>query len=191
VTVENEGPVDLFISQIYLSVSMTFTSSTVSESPLPRLRFSNSGCKFGMVIPAGSSCAIAVTYAPKGLGSESAALVIEDNAAGSRQFVQLSGSTTLVSQVSPVVPTPRASPHALLSRSPGKRTTARGATFRFAGNETATAFQCRLDAGRFHVCSSPVRYRRLAPGPHRFSVRALDGSGRLGRARIYRWTIVG
>ena len=54
---------------------------------------------------------------------------------------------------------------------------ARSADFRFDSGEQGAIFQCRLDRKRFRPCSSPKRYRRLAPGKHRFEVRAVDAAG--------------
>jgi hypothetical protein len=62
------------------------------------------------------------------------------------------------------------------------------ASISFASSATGT-FECRLDAGPFAPCASPVAYERLAPGPHVFSVRATDATG-AGETASYSWTIV-
>ncbi len=48
-------------------------------------------------------------------------------------------------------------------------------------------FQCRLDGEDWEACSSPLRLRDLAPGDHRFAIRAFDRSGRPGPAASYSW----
>lgn len=52
----------------------------------------------------------------------------------------------------------------------------RKATFRFAG--TGVGFECKLDKKHFRSCSSPKTYKRLKPGAHEFSVRAVDAKGK-------------
>ncbi len=48
--------------------------------------------------------------------------------------------------------------------------------FEFAADEPAT-FECSLDDSEFAPCNSPHEYPDLAPGPHRFQVRAIDLAG--------------
>ena len=50
------------------------------------------------------------------------------------------------------------------------------ASFAFHANEAAT-FTCRLDAGPFAPCSSPVTFSNLAVGPHTVDVQAIDLAG--------------
>jgi hypothetical protein len=48
-------------------------------------------------------------------------------------------------------------------------------TFTFnSNNPCLQSFECKLDAGSFASCPSPVTFGPLAPGPHTLSVRALD-----------------
>jgi hypothetical protein len=54
----------------------------------------------------------------------------------------------------------------------------RRATFRFQGSGGTIGFECRLDKKPFHSCRSPKTYRRLKPGKHEFSVRAVDTKGK-------------
>jgi hypothetical protein len=41
----------------------------------------------------------------------------------------------------------------------------------------ASRFECSLDGAAFNACNSPRSYTALAPGEHRFSVRAVDAAG--------------
>lgn len=52
-------------------------------------------------------------------------------------------------------------------------------TFRFSGtdNGTVARFECRLDAGSFTSCMSPVTYSGVTRGAHTFRVRAVDNNG--------------
>lgn len=52
----------------------------------------------------------------------------------------------------------------------------RGLTFRFEADEAAT-YECRLDGGKWHKCSSPRKYERIKDGKHSFRVRATDLAG--------------
>jgi hypothetical protein len=81
-------------------------------------------------------------------------------------------------------------PQTTLGSRPGSKTTASTATFRFAADEAASAFECKLDAGRFVPCTSPKRYARLRRSLHTFSVRAIDAAGnRDATPASHRWTV--
>jgi hypothetical protein len=81
-------------------------------------------------------------------------------------------------------------PQTTLGSRPASKTTASAATFRFAANEAASAFECKLDAGRFVPCTSPKRYARLRRSRHTFSVRAIDAAGnRDATPASHRWTV--
>jgi hypothetical protein len=81
-------------------------------------------------------------------------------------------------------------PQTTISSRPGSKTTASTARFRFAANEAASAFECKLDAGRFVPCRSPKRYARLRRSRHTFSVRAVDAAGNHDATpAMHRWRI--
>ncbi|MET0559347.1 MAG: hypothetical protein ABW065_11830 [Solirubrobacterales bacterium] len=67
-------------------------------------------------------------------------------------------------------------PQTTLRVTPAKRGTDRTPTFRFAVDEAGAEFECRLDRHNFHICSSPLTFKPLAYGRHRFLVRARDAS---------------
>jgi hypothetical protein len=50
-------------------------------------------------------------------------------------------------------------------------------SLKFVAVGGATRFRCRLDRAKWHPCHSPVRYRHLAPGSHRISVKAVGPAG--------------
>jgi hypothetical protein len=71
----------------------------------------------------------------------------------------------------------RGAPQTSLTRKPPKKTRDRTPTFRFASDEPGSRFECAIDKRRLRPCRSPFTAVRLAPGKHRFKVRALDDSG--------------
>ena len=73
---------------------------------------------------------------------------------------------------------------------PAKRTNQTSATFRYK-SRGATRFRCRLDAAKaYRACpKARISYRRLAPGPHTFRVRAVDKKRRSSGAATYSWWI--
>ena len=56
-------------------------------------------------------------------------------------------------------------------------TTATTARFVFASDEAAVRFECSLDGAAFAACATPAPVSGLAPGGHRFAVRAIDWAG--------------
>jgi hypothetical protein len=69
------------------------------------------------------------------------------------------------------------SPQTKIMRAPKRKIQGRHAQFRFSSTEPDSSFRCRLDGGRFRPCSSPVGYRHLKIGKHRFEVKAVDAAG--------------
>jgi hypothetical protein len=82
VTLKNTGATDLMISSITITGKNSPDFSESSTCPLSP----------AATLPAGSSCTITVTFTPSVKGSESAKVVITDNALLSPQFVLLSGT---------------------------------------------------------------------------------------------------
>lgn len=82
-----------------------------------------------------------------------------------------------------------AAPQTFLRRKPSKRTRDRTPTFRFASNQGAAKFECKLDRRRFRPCRSPYT-RRLGLGPHRFRVRATADEARDPTPASYRFKIL-
>ena len=49
--------------------------------------------------------------------------------------------------------------------------------FAFSASERKSTFECRLDEGDWHACSSPEPVSGMTEGPHTFAVRATDRKG--------------
>lgn len=81
-------------------------------------------------------------------------------------------------------------PQTTLRRKPPKRTADRTPTFRFTSDARDARFECRLDRRRYRPCRSPFTTRRLALGPHRFQVRAVDHGLRDPTPASYRFAVV-
>jgi hypothetical protein len=81
-------------------------------------------------------------------------------------------------------------PDATITGKPTNPTTERTATFTFAGDATATRFECSLDGSAYATCTSPQVYNNLGNGEHTFLVRAVDSGGKRGAADRYTWTVV-
>ena len=61
--------------------------------------------------------------------------------------------------------------------------------FRFRSSETDSSFECKLDRRRWRPCTSPKRVK-VAPGRHKFRVRATDNAGNTDRTpAISRWRV--
>ena len=69
-------------------------------------------------------------------------------------------------------------PDTLILQGPAHPSLSANATFHFSGSDNvgSVTFQCRLDAGSFAPCVSPVMIT-VAPGSHTFEVRSVDISG--------------
>jgi hypothetical protein len=74
----------------------------------------------------------------------------------------------------------------------GGATLERSITMSFTGidNVAVSSFACRIDAGAFAPCSSPVTYSALTLGEHRFEVRAADAAGNQDNSpAAYAWSV--
>jgi len=87
-----------------------------------------------------------------------------------------------------------AAPTTTITAQPNGMTPETTASFAFTavdeGGSAVGGFECRLDAGGFSPCTSPVSYAGLAAGRHAFDVRAADLLGNVeSLPASYSWTI--
>ncbi len=71
-------------------------------------------------------------------------------------------------------------PTVKITKAPKAQSTSTTAKFKFKANEAGSKFQCKLDKGKFKGCRSPKTYKKLKPGKHVFTVRAIDKAGNVG-----------
>jgi hypothetical protein len=81
-------------------------------------------------------------------------------------------------------------PDTRITKGPARATFNRQAKFRFASTESGSAFQCKLDKGRWRACTSPFKRRVNAGRKHVFKVRAIDRSGNVDPTPArYAWQV--
>ena len=86
-------------------------------------------------------------------------------------------------------------PDTIIASMPASLSNNPNPSFTFTGADNVTpagdlSFECKLDAGTFLSCTSPVTYTGVADGAHTFQVRAKDSFGNLdGTEASYSWTI--
>jgi hypothetical protein len=68
-------------------------------------------------------------------------------------------------------------PETTIVKKPKKSSAKRKVKFKFTSSEPGSTFECKLDkAKKFSRCKSPLK-KKLKPGKHKFSVRAIDKAG--------------
>jgi hypothetical protein len=184
-TIANEGQLDLSISSISLQANQTYNYPGAGAN---QFQLAGGTCKVGVPVPPGGSCTVDATFSPTAPGALSAQLLIADNAPGTPHVADLEGFG-IAPPWQPSLPPPFIAPSASIAHRPARRTASRRAVFWLRGSPTAARFACKLDDGPFRICESPVSYRALSRGRHRFAVHALDGSGRSGPPAEFRWRI--
>ena len=86
-------------------------------------------------------------------------------------------------------------PTVTILSNPTSATSSNSASFTFSGADTGggavAEYSCKLDAGAFSTCSSPVSYSSLSEGSHTFSLRVSDTAGNISAVSTYTWTVDG
>ena len=68
-------------------------------------------------------------------------------------------------------------PETTIVKKPKKKSAKRKVKFTFTSSEAGSSFECKFDkAKKYTSCKSPLK-RKLKPGKHKFSVRAIDKAG--------------
>ncbi len=76
-----------------------------------------------------------------------------------------------------VPPSDRSAPQTTITKRPRRHRARPRARFRFTSSEPGSSFECSLDGAGYRACASPLAYRHLDRGRHRFRVRATDAAG--------------
>lgn len=63
--------------------------------------------------------------------------------------------------------------------------------FVFSSDDPAATFECHLENKKFKPCTTPLKLKRLKPGLHNFTVRAVDAAGNASRQTSFRWRVEG
>jgi HYDIN/CFA65/VesB-like, Ig-like domain len=184
-SIANEGQLDLAIASISIQTNVIYNYPGAAAE---QFELAGGTCKVGIAVPPGATCTVDVTFSPTAPGALPAQLRIADNAPGTPHVATLEGFGVAPSWQPPPL-APYIVPKVSIVHHPARRTTFRRAVFWLRGSPTATRFACKLDDSEFKICESPVRYRGLGGGRHRFAVRALDSDGRWGPPRVFRWRI--
>jgi hypothetical protein len=74
---------------------------------------------------------------------------------------------------SPPAPRPLEPPRTILASRPAARTRDQTPTFRFQSDRAGAGFECAVDRQPFRPCHSPLTTKRLKPGRHTVSIRAV------------------
>lgn len=94
----------------------------------------------------------------------------------------------------PPAPTPtkvRKVPRPALRKRPASKTHRQAARFAFvATGASGLSFHCRLDGHAARNCRSPLVIHHLSVGRHKLKIWAMDGDGRRGKARVFRWHVL-
>src|SRR5918992_1060918 len=88
-----------------------------------------------------------------------------------------------------IVPPDNEAPETTITSGPEDPTNHTDAAIAFSAEPGAT-YECKLDAGAYTSCASPIGYTGLAGGTHTFSVRATDASGNTDQSpATHTWTV--
>jgi hypothetical protein len=80
-------------------------------------------------------------------------------------------------------------PRAAIVKGAPDRTSKRMLKFKFSSDDPEASFECKIDRTRYKPCRSPRTVKRLGKGKHTFMVRAIDGSGNVGKAAIDKFRV--
>jgi hypothetical protein len=156
------------------------TSATFHfESTQPGSTFT---CALDAATPA--ACSSPVSFTDLGVGSHSFSVTATD--AGGKSDPSPATSTWMVEGTASDTTDPETS----ITAGPPVASQSTAATFELASNEPGSAFACKLDAGAWTACTTPVDHAGLSPGPHTFAVRAIDSAGNVDQSpAMWNWTV--
>jgi Cutinase len=89
----------------------------------------------------------------------------------------------------PTPPPPPAAPQTTIDSAPSGQVSDQQADLSFHSDVSGASFECRLDAGSWAACTSPVHYGALADGNYEFAVRAIDAGNADPTPAKVSWTV--
>ncbi len=82
----------------------------------------------------------------------------------------------LINAVAAVGANPPIVPDTTITKEPKNKIFGKRVTYRFTSNLPTATFVCKIDGGKYEVCTSPQRVIRIPFGRHKFQVAAVNGS---------------
>jgi hypothetical protein len=143
------------------SASFTFTSNESGSTFQCRLDYS-----------AYAACTSPKSYSGLSTGSHTF-IVLATDAAGNADASPATQTWTIGAAADTTAP------NTTITATPASPTTSTSASFSFTSNESASTFQCKLDAAAYAACTSAKVYSGSTMGSHTFSVRATDAAGNM------------
>lgn len=172
-----------------------WTFSDAAPAPLPTGSDPAAvGCGTGTYRPAGTTWAALPTPAPGPPYAGTLGTLVGTSPNGSWQLYvhdDREGASGYLTEFSLSLATSDVTaPRTRIVSSPRTSHRHRG-TVAFRADEPGARFECRLDGRRWRACTSPTRLTRLAPGLHRFKVRAVDAAGNRDESpAVRRWRVL-
>ncbi len=160
------------------SATATITDLAGNRVPGEAISFSSTdaGQRFGAVSDRGDGTyTVAITSSAR--AGEVTITALDATAAPA-----LSGSAALEQSVVPI-------PAVRILSKPARKTRDRTPTFRFTADRAVAGFRCKVDSRPFRRCDSPFTTTKLAPGTHRFAVRAVGAEGSGGDVTSFGFTV--
>ena len=104
------------------------------------------------------------------------AVAVDDDGSTANDTDDATVMITPLSTITP--PSDVAAPETTITKTKINRAKRR-AKFAFISSEPGSTFECKLDKEPLKTCASPITYKKLKPGKHRFQVAARDVAGNL------------
>jgi large repetitive protein len=78
---------------------------------------------------------------------------------------------------------------ATIKKHPKRKGGSDKAKFKFSADETGVTFACQLDRRKAKPCNSPVTFKKLKDGKHRFTLSATDTAGSVSPPAVFKWRV--
>jgi hypothetical protein len=156
----------------------------------------SSGLLLPLITSVSGSGAVYTVKASTGLGaSGTLGLNLVDNdsirdLAGNRLGGTGAGNGNFSGQVYTIDKIRPPEPH--FTQTPPNPSSTSVSTFAWTDAEAGVAFQCKIENGSWHACTSPYTFTVATTnnGEHQFAVRAVDAAGNISDDEDYKWKVV-